>query len=150
MFEALKNVWLQLRGMNIYVEVTFAAFLAYFFIRHMLEVDVKKAVWVPVLVSFLGQLAYTLQALASGHDHFDIADGVMVLFMTLFQAGMASMMYTVAEKYGLIDKIGAILGKKLDDQGAKATSGGFTIFPVMLFMAAAIAISACCPLYWGH
>ena len=116
MFDAFKNVWMSLRGMNIYIEVTIAAFLAYFYIRHIMDIDIKKAVWVPVLVSFIGQLAYTLQGLTEGRV-FDKADGVMVLFMTFFQAGMASMIYTVSEKYGFIDKMGRIFGKELDKRG---------------------------------
>ncbi len=114
MIEAIKNVWLTLRGMNIYIEVTLAAFLAYFWLRHMMDVDVKKAVWIPVLVCLLGQVAYALQGLAERGGKFGLDDFFMILFMTAFQAGAASMIYTVAEKYGLVDKFGAMLGKKLD------------------------------------
>jgi hypothetical protein len=117
MLESIKNVWFTLRGMNIYVEVPVAAFFAYFFIRHMMDMEVKKAVWVPVLVCLIGQLAYTLQALAAGKESFDMADAIMVLFMALFQSGLSSMAYTIAEKNGLIDKLGIILGKKLDEKG---------------------------------
>lgn len=114
--ETAKNIWLTLRGMNIYLEVTVAAFAAYFWIRHMMEVDVKKAVWLPILVCLLGQAAYALQDIATRNDHFGIDDAVMVAFMALFQAGVASMIYSIAEKYGWIDKLGALVGKKIDSQ----------------------------------
>lgn len=117
MIESIKNVWMMLRGMNIYLEVTIAAFFVYFFVRNMTSMDIKKAVWVPIAVCFLGQLAYTLQALTAGHDSFDLADGIMVVFMSFFQAGMSAMAYSIAEKNGLIDKLGRILGKKLDEKG---------------------------------
>lgn len=114
MIESIKNVWLTLRGMNIYLEVTLAAFAAYFWIRHMMEMDVKKAVWLPIIVCILGQAAYALKDIATRNDHFGLDDAVMVLFMALFQAGIASMIYSIAEKYGWIDKLGAMVGKKID------------------------------------
>ena len=114
MFESIQNVWLKLRGMNFYVEVTAAAFAAYFFLRYMMEIDVKKAVWVPLGVALLGQFAYGLQDAAAKSQKFGLDDIIMALFMAALQAGLASMIYTMSEKNGWIDKLGAMLGKKID------------------------------------
>lgn len=112
--QAIENFWMTLRGMNIYLEVTVAAFAAYFWVRHMMNWSLKVSVWIPLLVCFLGQIAYTLQDLSAKNDSLGIDDGFMIIFMSFFQAGMASMFYSVAEKYGLIDKLGMMLGKKID------------------------------------
>ncbi len=114
MFASVQNVWITLRGMNIYLEVPIAAFFAYFMIRHMMEIDIMKAIWIPLIVCFLGETAYTLQSINDAHAKFVLEDAFMILFMTAFQSGASYMMYSIAEKYGLIDKFGAMLGKKLD------------------------------------
>jgi hypothetical protein len=114
MFESFKNVWMSLRGMNFYLEVTVAAFVAYFWLRHIMEIDVKKAVWVPFLVSLVGQFAYGLQYASNNKQAFGLDDVIMALFMSLLQGGLASMVYTMAEKNGWIDKLGSMVGKKME------------------------------------
>jgi hypothetical protein len=114
MLESIKNVWLSLRGMNFYLEVTMAAFVAYFWLRHIMDIDIKKAVWVPFLVSLIGQFAYGLQHAAEIKETFGLDDVLMAAFMALLQGGLASMAYSMAEKYGWIDRLGAMVGKKID------------------------------------
>ena len=114
MFESLKNVWLSLRGMNFYLEVTAAAFVAYFWLRHIMDVDIKKVVWVPFLVSLIGQFAYGLQHTTEIKEPFGFDDVLMAAFMALLQGGLASMVYTMAEKYGWINKLGSLIGKKIE------------------------------------
>lgn len=114
MLDSIHNVWLTLRGMNFYLEVTLAAFVTYFWLRHIMDIDVKKAVYVPVLVSVLGQFAYGIQGSVEKKEVFGFDDVIMALFMSLLQAGLASMIYTMAEKNGWIDKLGVFFGKKID------------------------------------
>lgn len=151
--EAIKNVWLMFRGMNIYVEVTIAAFFAYFFVRNMTSMDLKKAVWIPTIVCFVGQLAYTLQSIVARNEKLDltdiIAEGVMVVFMSFLQAGVASMAYTIAEKNGLVERLSRAFGKKLDEKlGAvenkdapPSTTAKDLI--IVLALSSAVVLSAC-------
>ena len=102
-----------MRGMNFYLEVTVAAFVTYFWLRHIMDIDVKKVVWVPFLVSLIGQFAYGLQHATESKQEFGFDDFIMAIFMSLLQGGLASMIYTMAEKNGWIDKLGSLVGKKI-------------------------------------
>ena len=73
----------------------------------------KKGQWVLLValwLSVLGQLALywpqTGQAAA------------ICIFMALGQVGVSSFAYTYAEKWGVMDRVGRIVQKKLDDKGA--------------------------------
>jgi peptidoglycan-associated lipoprotein len=57
-------------------------------------------------------MAFELKNLTDGK--FGADDFFMVLFMTALQAGLSSMIYTITEKYGYIDKVASAFGKKLD------------------------------------
>lgn len=115
MLEEIRNVWLSLRGMNIYVEVIAAAFFAYFWLRGVKDINPKIATWIPFIVSLVGQVAYMVQDNLAKHEPaMGTGDGIMALFMAFFTGGAASMVYSMADKYGWIDKIGNAVGKKMD------------------------------------
>ena len=114
MLEEIKNVWLSLRGMNIYLEVIVGAFFAYFWLRGVKDINPKVATWIPFLVSLVGQFAYEIQDnVARGQRIMNVADFVMAIFMAFFTGGAASMVYSMADKYGWIDKAGVAIGKKI-------------------------------------
>jgi hypothetical protein len=114
MLEEIHNVWLTLRGMNIYLEVIAAAFFAYFWLRGVKDINPKVSTWIPFIVSLIGQFAYEIQDnVAKKEAMMNVGDFVMAIFMAFFTGGAASMVYSMADKYGWIDKVGVAVGKKI-------------------------------------
>lgn len=106
MLDSIYKAWVTFRAMHIYLEVTLAAFAAYYWLRHIVEIDIKKVVWVPFFVAWVGQVAFVMQYCNEINELFRLDDLIMTSFMAMLQGGVASMIYTIAEKYKLIDKIG--------------------------------------------
>lgn len=122
MIEDFKNVFMTLRGMNIYLEVILGAFLAYFWLRGVKDMNPKLATWIPFGVALLGQFAYEIQDnVSKGQAIMNTADFIMALFMAFFTGGAASMVYSMADKYGWIDKVGVAIGKKIDKDSPTTT-----------------------------
>ena len=111
MLDSIKNVWLTLHAVNLFPEVAGAALAAYFIFRHMMGWDARKAVWIPVGISFISQAAFAWPKDAQGI--------FMCVTMGIFQAGVAMGLYSMADKYGWIDKVGRLVGKKIDEKGGK-------------------------------
>lgn len=69
----------------------------------------QRVLLVALVISILGQLS--LYWPANSHD------AAICVFMALGQVGVASFGYTYAEKWGIMDRIGRIVQKKMDDKG---------------------------------
>lgn len=108
MLESIQNVYKLLWAVNLFPEVMLAALAAYFITRQRYDSSAKWAVWIPVGISFVGQLAF---------DWPKNAQGWFTCFtMGWIQAGMALGIYSFADKYGLMDRAGKIVQKKMDSE----------------------------------
>lgn len=106
MIEYLKNIWLTLNAIGFYPAVMLTGFGLYFILVQWLGMDKKKsAPWI-LIVSFVGQLAFV-----QPKTMFDI---VNVIFMGMAQAVAAIGIYSFADKYGLMDKFGKMIGRKIE------------------------------------
>ena len=113
MLDAIVNAWTTLRAMNFYLEITVAAFALYFWGR-VSKLDNRIAVLLPIVACALGQLGFGMQHAQQAKQQFGPDDYVMAAFWTLLQAGLSFMIFTVFEKYGVIDKV---MSKFLTDKG---------------------------------
>ena len=112
MLESIKNIWQTLNAVGFFPAVTLTAFGLYFILIQWLKMDKRKAAPWPMIVSFIGQLS-----LAWPQDRPVVGivpDVVNIIYMGIAQAVAAVGIYSFADKYGLMDKLGGILGKKLD------------------------------------
>ena len=148
------NIWLTLRAMNFYLEITVSAFGLYFWGR-VSKMDNRIAVLLPIVACLLGQIAYGMQHAAEVKQPFDLDDWIMSLFWTLLQAGISFMAYSIAEKYGIIDKLMQkfIREKNLDPDAAKPNGqAGYANIVLMIMIVVALAFvlmnTACIPLRW--
>lgn len=107
--ETVMSVYSTLRAVQLFPEVMLAALAAYFIIRQRYDNSAKWAVWVPVGISFVGQLSFAWPK--------DAQDVFMGFTMGWVQAGIALGVYSFLDKYGITDRIGKIVQKKIDDQG---------------------------------
>lgn len=113
MLESIKNVWTMLEAVGFYPWVTFAGLAVYFIIRQRWAANddhARRAAWVPVLISFIGQLGYAWPKTAQ--------DIFQCFTMGIVQAGVSLGVYSFLDKYGITDRLGRIVQKKLDDKGA--------------------------------
>lgn len=110
MLESAQNVYNILKAVQLYPEVMLAALAAYFITRQRYDASAKWAIWVPVGISFVGQLAFSWPKTAQ--------DLFMGFTMGWVQAGMAIGAYSFLDKYGITDRMGRIVQKKLEDKGA--------------------------------
>lgn len=107
MLESIQNVYSIMKAVQLFPEVMFAALAAYFIVRQRYDAE-KWAVWVPVCISFIGQLAYAWPNNLQG--------GFMCFTMGWVQAGLAIGGYSFLDKYGITDRLGKIVQKKMDDK----------------------------------
>ena len=112
--DTFKSIYLNLASMRIYLEVTFAAVACYFLVRQRWDEEGKKAVWVPVVISFIGQLGFGFPK--------DADDWFMAFTMSVVQAGLAVGIYSFVDKYGLADRAGKLVQKKMEAQDANSTT----------------------------
>ena len=70
----------------------------------------QNVLFFALLVSLLGQVS--LYSPTSAHD------AAICFFMAFGQVGVASFTYTYAEKWGLMERIGRMVQKKIDDKVA--------------------------------
>lgn len=109
MLESIHTVYGIMKAVQLYPEVMLAAIAAYFIIRQRYDAE-RWSVWVPVVISFIGQLAYAWPN--------DLQGAFMCFTMGWVQAGLAIGGYSFLDKYGITDRIGKIVQKKMDDKGA--------------------------------
>lgn len=110
--ETAKNIYLTLKAIGFYPEVALAALGAYFIVRQRYDASAKWAVWVPVVVSFIGQMAFNWPD--------SMQDIFMAMLMCWLQAGVAIGAYSFIDKYGLADRAGKLVQKKMEDKDAAA------------------------------
>lgn len=108
MMESIQNVYKILWAINLFPEVMFASLAAYFIVRQRYD-SAKWAVWVPVIISYIGQMAFAWPISMQGI--------FMSLTMGMIQAGMAIGIYSFLDKYGITDRVGKLVQKKIDDNG---------------------------------
>ena len=119
--DSIQAVLDYLIGIQLHPLVTIISFLVIALGRQRweeVETDPAKAMrvgqWVLLvgwMVSIIGQL--TLYWPKDGHN---IA---ICIFMSLGQVGIASFSYSYAKTWGIMDRVGKIVQKKLDDKGGK-------------------------------
>ena len=91
--------------------VGLAALAGYFICRQRYGVE-KWAVWIPVVVSFAGQMAFAWPK--------SVQDAFMCFTMGMIQAGLAIGAYSFLDKYGITDRVGRLVQKKIDDKAEGA------------------------------
>ena len=69
-----------------------------------------------LLAAFVVSVAGQLSLYWPDNSHTAAID----VFMALGQVGVASFIYTFVEKFGILDRLGHIVQKKLDDKGGVA------------------------------
>jgi len=109
MIEKIQNVYSILVAVQLFPMVTLAALGCYFIVRQRYA-DAQKAVWVPVVMSFIGQVAFAWPK--------DIQDVFMSFTMGMVQAGLAIGIYSFLDKYGITDRLGKFVQKKMEDKNA--------------------------------
>jgi hypothetical protein len=113
MSEAIKNVYQMMWAVNLFPEVMLAALAAYFIVRQRYDLA-KWAVWVPVIISFIGQLAFA--------GPVSTQDAFACFTMGWVQAGLAIGAYSFLDKYGIMDRAGRIVQKKMDTEEGAANA----------------------------
>ena len=109
MIEKIQNVYSILVAVQLFPMVTLAALGCYFIVRQRYEAA-KIAVWAPVGMSFIGQIAFAWPT--------TVQDLFMSFTMGVVQAGLAIGIYSFADKYGLPDRLGKLVQKKMEDKNA--------------------------------
>lgn len=112
--ETAMSVYNTLRAVQLFPEVMLAALAAYFIIRQRYDNSAKWAVWVPVVISFVGQLSFAWPE--------DAQDIFMGFTMGWVQAGIALGVYSFLDKYGIPDRVGKFVQKKIDDKAGEGQS----------------------------
>jgi hypothetical protein len=108
MFESIKNIWLTLNAIGFFPMVTITGFVLYFLMIQWFLVEKKLSAEFVLAVSFIGQLAFDWPK--------TMPDIVNVIFMSFAQAVAAIGLYSFADKYGLMDKIGKLIGRKIENE----------------------------------
>ena len=111
MLESIQNVYATMKAVQLFPEVMLAALAAYFITRQRYDSSAKWAVWIPVGISFVGQLAFAWPSNAQG--------AFTCFTMGWIQAGLAIGAYSFLDKYGIMDRAGKIVQKKMDEKGAE-------------------------------
>lgn len=107
--ETLKNAWINLEAVGFYPWVSIAALGVYFVMRAIMGYEKGKAVPFVLLGCAIGQLYYAFPKDAPGI--------VGVLFFALLQTVVSIGIYSFAEYFGLIDRLGKLAQKKMDEKG---------------------------------
>lgn len=110
--ETINILYATLKAVQLFPEVALAALGAYFIVRQRYDVE-KWAVWIPVGISFIGQLSFAWPSNMQG--------AFMCFTMGWVQAGIAIGAYSFLDKYGITDKLGKIVQKKMDDKANGTT-----------------------------
>lgn len=110
MIEKIQNIYMILVAVQLFPMVTLAALGCYFIIRQRYG-GAQKAVWVPVAMSFIGQLAFAWPK--------SVQDVFMGFTMGMVQAGLAIGIYSFLDKYGITDRFGKLVQKKIEDKGGQ-------------------------------
>ena len=93
LINAFINSWVTLRQMNIYLEIPLAGFAVYWWVYDVVGNMSRKVELIPISVCFLGQMAYSLKHAQDVKLPLGLDDAFMILFMTIFQAGVSHMAY---------------------------------------------------------
>lgn len=110
MIETFKNVLVTLHSLNFFPEVALFALAAYFIVRQWLKaVNPRYAIYIPIIASLLGEYAFTSELK-------DMQDCLMMFVLGVIQAGVAVGIYSMADKYGLMDKVGDAISKRFGGQ----------------------------------
>ena len=110
MFEKIVNVINTLHGFNLYPEVALFCLCAYFIVRQWLKIiNIRYSIYIPIIAAFIGEYAFTPKI-------EDFQDVVMFIVLSTIQAGFAVGLYSMADKYGVVDKIGGWVGNKFKKQ----------------------------------
>src|SRR3990172_8769793 len=107
MLESIKNIWLTLNAIGFFRMVTITGFILYALMVQWFGADKKTSAEFVLLISFIGQLAFDWP--------ITMQDGINVIFMGFAQAVASIGLYSFADKYGLMDKIGRLIGKKIEE-----------------------------------
>lgn len=113
MIESIQNVYLILNSIQLFPMVMLSALAAYFIVRQRYDAE-KWAVWVPVAISYIGQAAFAWPK--------TVQDVFMVFTMGMIQAGLAIGGYSFLDKYGITDRLGKMVQKKMEDKDASPTT----------------------------
>jgi hypothetical protein len=108
MLESIQNTYSILKAVQLFPEVMLAALAAYFIVRQRYD-NAKWAVWLPVSISFIGQASFAWPK--------STQDAFMCFTMGWVQAGIAIGAYSFLDKYGITDRLGKIVQKKIDEKG---------------------------------
>lgn len=106
MMAEITNVWSTMRAVNLFPEVILLSLGCYFIVKDKVGLDPKKATYIPLALAFVGQLAFAWPK--------DLQDVVMDFTMGLLNSFLAIGLYSFADKFGLLDKLGKRAGKVID------------------------------------
>jgi len=106
MLEQVQNIWLIMKAVNIFPEVILLSLGAYFVAKDKVGMDPSKATYVPMAIAFIGQMAFAWPQ--------NTQAVFMDLTMGLVNSFLAIGLYSFADKFGLIDKLGKRAGKTID------------------------------------
>lgn len=117
--EIVKNVWDYLVGVQLHPLVTLVVLIVIALGRQRWE----EAETDPVKKRKVGQNVLLVALLSSIFGQFALYwpinshAAAICVFMAIGQVGVASFGYTYAEKWGIMDRVGNIVKKKIDEQG---------------------------------
>lgn len=107
--ETIKNAWINLEAIGFYPWVSIAALGIYFVMRAVMNKEKGQAVPFVMGGCTLGQLYFAFPK--------SIEAGVGVIFFALLQTVVSIGVYSFAEFFGIIDRLGKLAQKKIDDKG---------------------------------
>lgn len=111
MLQQIKNVWDIMGAVQLFPSIIILGLGLYFVAKDKMGIDPKKAPLVPLVINVIAQFGFAWPTGAQ--------DIVMNLSMGLANACISIGIYSAADKYGLMDKLGKRAGKAID--GADAT-----------------------------
>lgn len=103
--KSITDVYGVMKFLQLFPEVMLAALAAYFIVRQRYGLE-RWSVWVPVGISFIGQLSFAWPG--------TFQQGFMCFTMGWIQAGIAIGAYSFLDKYGIMDRAGKLVQRKID------------------------------------
>lgn len=98
-----------LHGAYFYPEIAIVCFLVYFVLRQRWNPEGTWSILATIPLSLLGELAFSWPTSKQGWS--------LALFMAAAQWGIGTAAYSLADKYGWMDRLGKRIARKIDNSG---------------------------------
>lgn len=112
----LLNTWIMLHAVGFYPEITLFALAIYFLVRQWFNIKLRFTIYIPIIVSFIGEFIFVCPK--------NLQDFLINIIWAFVQAGLVTGIYSMADKYNLMDKLGGFIGTKVGKKTIAQKKGG--------------------------